>query len=156
MLRLLCDATDDVTCTNVAYNTASNREYNYGGGDGGDRGGGDGGGDGGRGGNGRVAHRPSRSTKSPVVSFLATARRLAESLLVTWLAACWSLGWKPVGHSDDADDNHDDDDDDNHDDDDVDAYDDADDEVHAGLVLLLVGLAYDDAVAKGSTDAALT
>ena len=42
---------------------------------------------------------------------------LAGSLLVTWLAACWSLGWKPVGHSDDADDNHDD----------VDADDDADD-----------------------------
>ena len=85
----------------------------------------------------RVAHRPSRSTKSPVVSFLATARRLAESLLVTWLKACWSLGWNPVGHSDDADDNHDDDDDDNHDDDDVDADDDADDEVHAGVVWLL-------------------
>ena len=52
-----------------------------------------------------------------------SARRLAESLLVTWLAARLSLGWKPVGHSDDADDN--DDDDDNHDD--VDADDDADD-----------------------------
>ena len=48
------------------------------------------------------------------------------------------------------------DDDDNHDDDDVDADDDADDEVHAGLVLLLAGLAYDDAAAKGSTDDALT
>ena len=43
-----------------------------------------------------------------------------------WLEACWPLGWKPVGHSDDADDNHDDDDD-NHDDDDVDADDDAGD-----------------------------
>ena len=43
-----------------------------------------------------------------------------------WLEACWPLGWKPVGHSDDSDDNHDDDDDDDDDDDEGDE--DGDDE----------------------------